>query len=70
MFLLVLAACLNGLVMFVYSVLLIVLNRRALPGAVKVRGFRLAMLGVAVLFYGFFGGWYIIDRASLLFGGG
>jgi len=69
-FLLVLAACLNGLVMFVYSVLLIVLNRRALPGAVKVRGFRLAMLGVAVLFYGFFGGWYIIDRASLLFGGG
>ena len=42
--LLVTAACLNGMVMFVYSILLIQLNRRGLPPAIRVSGFRLAML--------------------------
>ena len=68
--LLVLAACLNGLVMIVYSALLIVLNRRALPDAIKVKGFRLGMLFLAVAFYGFFGGWYILDRIQFLLSGG
>lgn len=68
--LLVLAACLNGLVMIVYSALLIVLNRKALPDAIKVKGFRLGMLFVAVAFYGFFGGWYILDRIQFLLSGG
>ena len=36
--LLVIAACLNGMVMFVYSILLIQLNRRGLPPAIRVRG--------------------------------
>jgi hypothetical protein len=58
--LLVLAACLNGIVMFVYSILLIQLNRTGLPPAIRVSGFRLAALGFAVLFYGFFAGWYVI----------
>ncbi len=35
--LLVIAACLNGMVMFVYSILLIQLNRRGLPPALRVR---------------------------------
>ena len=42
--LLVIAACLNGMVMFVYSILLIQLNRRGLPPALRVRGLRLGML--------------------------
>ena len=58
--LLVIAACLNGMVMFVYSILLIQLNRRGLPPAIRVRGVRLAMLYFATLFYGFFAGWLIV----------
>jgi hypothetical protein len=58
--LLTIAACLNGMVMFVYSILLIQLNRRGLPPAIRVRGLRLAMLVVATLFYGFFSGWLVI----------
>ncbi len=58
--LLVIAACLNGMVMFVYSILLIQLNRRGLPPAIRVRGFRLAMLYFATVFYGFFAGWLIV----------
>jgi hypothetical protein len=58
--LLVIAACLNGAVMFVYSILLIQLNRRALPAAIRVRGLRLGMLVFATLFYGVFAGWLVI----------
>jgi hypothetical protein len=58
--LLVIAACLNGMVMFVYSILLIQLNRRGLPPAIRVRGVRLAMLYFAVVFYGSFAGWLIV----------
>jgi hypothetical protein len=60
LFLLVVAACLNGMVMFVYSVLLILLNRRGLPPAIRVRGFRLGMLYFATAFYGFFAGWLAV----------
>jgi uncharacterized protein YjeT (DUF2065 family) len=62
LFLLVVSACSNGVVMFVYSVLLIQLNRRALPPALRVRGLRLGMLVFAVAFYGFFAGWLVIDQ--------
>jgi hypothetical protein len=58
--LLVIAACLNGMVMFVYSILLIQLNRRGLPPALRVRGTRLGMLIFATLFYGFFSGWLVV----------
>ena len=49
--LLVIAACLNGMVMFVYSILLIQLNRRGLPPALRVRGLRLAMLVFATVLW-------------------
>jgi hypothetical protein len=62
--LLVLSACLNGMVMFVYSILLIVLNRKALPTAIRVRGMRLGALFLAVAFYGFFAGWLIIVQVG------
>ena len=62
--LLTIAACLNGMVMFVYSILLIQLNRRGLPPAIRVKGLRLAMLVVATLFYGFFSGWLVIVQVQ------
>jgi ABC-type multidrug transport system fused ATPase/permease subunit len=52
--LLVIASSLNGIVMFIYSILLIQLNRTALPGAIKIRGGRLAAMLWSVLFFGYF----------------
>jgi hypothetical protein len=66
--LLVIAACLNGMVMFVYSILLIQLNRRGLPPALRVRGLRLGMLVVATLFYGFFAGWLVLVQVGSYLG--
>jgi hypothetical protein len=62
--LLVIAACLNGMVMFVYAILLIQLNRRGLPPALRVRGLRLWMLVFATLFYGYFAGWLVIVQVQ------
>jgi hypothetical protein len=62
--LLVVAACLNGIVMFVYSILLIQLNRRGLPPAIRVTGFRLGMLLFATVFYGFFAGWLVLVQVQ------
>ena len=60
--LLVISACLNAFVMVAYSVLLLVLNRGALPDAIKVKGARLGILAFCVLFYGFFAGWLIVAQ--------
>jgi hypothetical protein len=57
--LLVLAACLNGIVMFIYSGLLIRLNRKTLPAGVRLSGFRLGVMCFVVLFYGVFAGWLV-----------
>ena len=62
--LLVLSACLNGMVMFIYSILLIRLNRKSLPTAIRVTGARLGALFFAVAFYGFFAGWLIIVQVG------
>ena len=66
--LLVIASSLNGLVMFVYSCLLIQLNRRTLPREIGLRGGRLVAIGWAVLFYGFFSAILLWDQFSQLFG--
>jgi hypothetical protein len=52
--LIITSAALNGVVMFVYSVLLIRLNRGMLPRAIGLGGVRLGVLVWAVLFYGGF----------------
>jgi len=65
--LLVVSSSLSGLVMVVYSALLIQLNRKALPAALKVRGFRLGVMIVAVLFYGYFSARLVISYGGLLF---
>ena len=64
---LVIAACLNGMVMFVYSILLIQLNRFTLPKAIRLRTYRLLALVWAVLFFGFFSVVTIISEGGKLF---
>ena len=66
--LLVIASSLNGLVMFVYSCLLIQLNRGMLPREIGLKGGRLVALAWAVLFYGGFSVVLLIDQAKVLFG--
>lgn len=60
--LLMTSACLNGLVMVVYGVLLILLNRRGLPPPLRVSGLRLVMLVAATVFYGVFGAWLVVAQ--------
>ena len=52
--LLVTSAAMNGFVMFVYSILLLVLNGRILPARLRMNWFRMLAIGWAVLFFGFF----------------
>ena len=52
--LLVISSVLSAFVMFVYSILLIKLNRGVLPNAIKMRGVRLGMMVWAILLYGVF----------------
>ena len=66
--LLVIASSLNGLVMFVYSCLLIQLNRGVLPREIGLKGGRLVALCWAVLFYGVFSVILLIDQGKTLFG--
>ena len=65
--LLVIASSLNGLVMFVYSVLLIQLNRGMLPREIGVSGVRLGALFWAVVFYGSFSAVLLWDQIGNLF---
>jgi hypothetical protein len=50
--LLVIAAVVGGFMMFIYSGLLILINRKILPEPIRVRGVRLAMLVWAILLFG------------------
>ncbi len=52
--LLLISTCAASVVTLLYSVLLVRLNRRELPTAVRLRGGRLAMMVFAIAFYGFF----------------
>ena len=66
--LLVIASALNGVVMFIYSMLLIQLNRGVLPREIGLKGHRFAALIWAVAFYGFFSVILLIDQGKQLFG--
>jgi hypothetical protein len=67
--LLVIAAVVGGFMMFIYSGLLILINRKALPAPIRVHGIRLAMLVWAILLFGTLS--VLTFRAQLvsLFGG-
>ena len=43
---------LGGVIMFIYSILLVITNRRYLPEAQKLRGYRLAIIGASIALLG------------------
>ena len=65
--LLVISSSIAGVMMFIYSILLIQLNRRALPHEIKIRGVRLAVLGFSVAFFGVFSVLLVYDEGKALF---
>jgi hypothetical protein len=67
--LLVIAAVVGGFMMFIYSGLLILINRRTLPAPIRVRGARLAMLVWAVLLFGTLSVLTFRDQIAKLLGG-
>ena len=65
--LLVTSAVVGGFMMFIYSGLLILINRRILPKPIRVRGVRLAALIWAVLLFGVLSALTFADRIGQLF---
>ncbi len=63
----VIASALNGIVMFVYSFLLIQLNKGMLPKEISLGGLRLGWMWWAVAFYGFFSIVAVITEGAKLF---
>ncbi|HEV2094224.1 MAG TPA: hypothetical protein VGR18_13765 [Rubrobacter sp.] len=55
---------------FIYSVLLIILNPKALPEATKIRGVRLVAMARAVPVFGGFSVVSVIDQALTLLSDG
>jgi hypothetical protein len=64
--LIVISACVGGVMMFVYSALLILVNRRLLPEPIRVRGVRLGALAWSFALFGVLSVLTIIDRAKEL----
>ena len=62
--LVVVAAALSGGVMFIYSLLLLVINRRFLPDQLKVRGLRMLVLLWAAGLFGVMSVLVVINEAS------
>jgi hypothetical protein len=67
--LLVISAVVGGFMMFMYSGLLILINRRILPAPIRVRGVRLAALIWSILLFGVLSVLTFQDRIGELFGG-
>jgi hypothetical protein len=65
--LLVLSAALNGLVMFLYSGLLLWLNLRSFSGPLRPGAVRVIALSVAFAFFGYFSIVTLLDQAAGLF---
>jgi hypothetical protein len=66
--LLVIAGCVAAFMMFLYSALLIVLNRRLLAPELRPAGYRVAALCWAVALFGLLSVITVIDQARKLFG--
>jgi heme A synthase len=58
---------LGGAIMFVYTCLLLVTNRRYLPAAVQLRGYRVVILGFAVAMLGVTTAIVAVDQIKTLF---
>src|SRR5918998_908951 len=66
--LLVISAVVGGFMMFIYSGLLILINRKILPAPIRVRGWRLAGLVWAILLFGVLSALTINDHIGKLLG--
>jgi hypothetical protein len=67
--LLVISSSINGVVMFIYSALLIQLNWGKMPEEIKLRSYRLVVMGLTVLFFGYFSVITVSEQFGNLFGG-
>ena len=68
--LLVISACVGGLMMFIYSALLVLLNRRVLAPAIRPGTFRVAMLAWAFALFGILSILTIVQQVPRLWGAG
>ena len=66
--LIVISAVVGGFMMFIYSGLLILINRRLLPTPIRIRGVRLGMLVWAIGLFGVLSVLTMIDKGKDLFG--
>jgi hypothetical protein len=64
--LLVISACTAAVTMFVYSILLVITNRRYLPDPVKLRSYRLGVLIFAGAFFGVLSAITIVQQVGEL----
>jgi hypothetical protein len=67
--LLVISAVVGGFMMFIYSGLLILINRRILPAPIRVRGWRLVGLVWSIALFGVLSALTFNDQIGKLFGG-
>jgi len=65
--LLVISACVGGVMMFIYSGLLILLNHRVLPRQIRIRAGRTAVLGWSVALFGVLSVLTLIEQLGKLF---
>jgi hypothetical protein len=64
--LLLVSTCAASFVTLVYSILLVRLNRRDLPAAIRLRGIRLGGMITAICFYGFFAVAMVVTQIQAL----
>ena len=62
--LLVMSACVAAVTMFVYSILLLITNRRYLPKQIQVRSYRVGALVFAAAFFGVLSAITIVDQVG------
>jgi hypothetical protein len=68
--LLIISSSLSAVVMVFYNALLIVINRRFLPGPMRLGGWRLVAMILSFLFFLFFAGWFVIAEIGSILGFG
>ena len=64
--LIVISSAMSAVVMFIYSILLIVMNRSFLPAMIRLSGYRLWIMGFAILWFGYFSVRVIIEYGAQL----
>jgi hypothetical protein len=70
--LLIISSCVGGFMMFIYSALLLVTNRKLLPPSIRISGVRVGAMIWSFLFFGVFSAiaiWDQRDNLSKLLGG-